>query len=374
MIRIDLRSKNITSSQNVFLVRPGSNYKLYDVFESNEGIFVDLPGLNLEHGLPLDQQDRITAQLHRARKLRAFRRSKEEPPSRNLDDYNNYKNDRSILQLSLILKGFFEEAKKGDLVVVPPSAFSQKALIGELLDDPTGIVSTTVIRGQEEETLYGRRVRWLASLPKGNLSPYLLDLISKPNAFVLIKADERYAIYRAAYGSYALPGEYRARFDVDDPEFTTSDDLYIQAFFNFVAVNSFLIRANQDVMEIRDAAFERSGANALELQSNINSPGFLNLISPTLVPLIATALFTLAISVGPEAVTAAEKDTILVGNSLDPSDPCTAVVHEEVLQHLRLLGTERWARACVIARQAQESTGISGQARIEIDKTNGAQQ
>lgn len=364
MIKVDLRSKAIGADHNVFLVRPGSNYKLYHTFLESNAIFADFLGLELEQGVELKDQDRITAQLHRAKKLRALRHTAGGPPSRNLDDYSDFKDDRSVSQLYGILRGFFEVAKEGDLVVVPPSSFSQNTLIGELVSGPTELV-TTHYKG---ERLYGRSVRWLRQLPRGKLSPYLLDLISKPNAFVLIRNDERPSIYREAYGSYIMPGDYRARFNVDDPEFTTTDDLYIQAFFNLVVANSKRIREGNPVLGIKDAAFEKVvGSDAMELQSNINSPGFLNLIGKTIAPLVATALFALAVTVGPDAVAAAEQGTILIGNSKDVGDACTVAVHQEVLEHLRLLGIVKWTEACQIAKHAADSTGLSGQAQIVIE-------
>ena len=339
MIHVDLKSRVIPEDHQVFLVRPGSNYKLMPLFEQKNGIFADLLGLELANHVPLDEQKNIVGQLHRARKLRGYRRLEEqEPPSRDLEDYSEYVSDRGISQLNRILSGFFKHAKKGDVVVVPPRAFAQDALLGELLDEPTSMYTATFPELYGNERLYGRRVQWLSKIKKGKLSPYILDLGSRPNAFVLLPRAERLPIYREAYGSYILPGEFRARFNVDDPEFTTTDDLYIQAFFNFVAANSKRIETDQNVVSIYKAAFEELGDHSIELQSNINSPGFLNLISGKVSPLVATALFAVAIQIGPEALQAAESGTILVGNSLDAGDPCTVAINQEVLQHLRLLG------------------------------------
>lgn len=371
MIHVDLKSKVIGENQTVFMVRPGSNYKLYNLFTESQGIYADLLGLELQNGVPLDEQDRVLAQLHRARHLRAFRRSGEIEPSRDLDDYNQYKKNAAVSQLHRVLRGFFEIAKKGDIVLVPPRAFSQDALIGELTSDPSDLSTTRFPQLYGQERLYGRSVKWLGKVPKGKLSPYLLDLISKPNAFVELRLEERPAIYREAYGSYILPGEYRARFNVSDPDFTTTDDLYIQAFFSFVAANSKRIRENREVLPVHKAAFERLGDDAIDLQSNINSPGFLTLISKTTSPLVATALFLLAVSVGPDAVIAAEQGTILIGNSHDAGDPCTFEIHEEVLQHLRLLQVDKWAEACEIARVSEEATGLSGQGEVKIESDDG---
>ena len=369
MIHVDLNSRVIPDGHQVFMVRPGSGYRLYPMFTEERGIFADLLGLELEKGVALDEQKNIVGQLHRARKIRAHLRGfDDEPPSRDLKDYADYLSDRSISQLNRILVGYFKLAKKGDLVVVPPRAFAQDALIGELLDDPTSMITRQFPALYGKEWLYGRSVRWCGRLEKGKLSQYLLDLGTKPNAMVLLPRDERLPIYREAFGSYILRGEYRARFDVDDPEFTTSDDLYIQLFFNFVAANSKRIQDGKQVGSIRDAAFDDLGQHRLELQSNINSPGFLNLISGKVSPLVASALFAIAISVGPEAVSAAEEGTILIGNSQDADDPCTVEINKEVIQHLRLLGVDKWPEACRVARKVRADTGLSGQATVVVEE------
>jgi hypothetical protein len=354
------------------MVRPGSNYKLYGLFVQRSMIVADFLGLELTEGVRLEDQDRIFEQLARARKLRAHRKNEfsDDAPSRDLSDYSYAKNDRAISQLYRILRGFFEIAKVGDLVVVPPLSFSQDTMIGELTDPPESFATTTFPSLYGSELLYGRHVRWLAKVPKGKLSPYFLDLVSKPNAFVLIKNSERAAIYREAFGNYILADDFRARFDVKDTEFTTTDDLYIQAFFSFVAANSMRIEQNRELLGIYQGAFERLGEYSIELQSSVNSPGYLNLMSKRISPMVAAALFVLAITVGPSAVQAAEEGQIVIGNSLDPENLCTASIYAETLQHLKLLRVERWAEACAIATQAAEATGLSGEARIMIEEND----
>lgn len=369
MINVDLISKVITADQKVFMVRPGSHYKLYNLFLESEAIIVDFLGLELTNGTPFEEQENMIAQLHRARKLRAYHRLPDEvAPPREIEPYLEYENDRSIAQLYRIMKGYFQEAKKGDLVVVPSRTFGSDALIGELTTEPEQLFATRLPALYGNEQLFGRKVRWIGRIRKGKMSPYMLDLFSKPNAFVLVPKAERLAIYREAYGSYILPNEFRASFNTNDAEFTTTDDLYIQSFFNFVAANSRRIGNGDELIGIKAAAFEKLGEYRLELQSNINSPGFLNLISTKASPLVAQALLLLALSVGPEAVAAAETGTLFIGNSLDPDGDCTVAVREEVYEHLKLLGVNKWSEACDIIRDAADSTGLSSQGKIVIDE------
>ncbi|MEO1020149.1 MAG: hypothetical protein AAFY56_21045, partial [Pseudomonadota bacterium] len=79
-------------------------------------------------------------------------------------------------------------------------------------------------------------------------------------------------------------------------------------------------------------------------------------------------LLALAVVVGPDAVTAAENGAIIIGNSQAPdADPCTLEVEASVISQLRILGVERWAEACEIAKSATESTGLRGNVRIRIE-------
>ncbi|SEK27960.1 hypothetical protein SAMN05444413_101240 [Roseivivax marinus] len=366
MIRVDLNSRIIDEGHKVFMVRPGANYRLYDLFRENEAIFADIVALDLKQGISFDDQDRILAQLQRSRNIRAhLLRPSGDAPSRDLDHYQSVSRTSALAQLLRVLRGYFEQAKKGDLVLVPPSAFSLDALVGEIQDEPNNFKVIEYSERYGNERLYGRRVRWLGKVQKGKLSPYLLDLISKPNAFVQIRRQEAQSIYRIAYGSYADESDVRVSFTVDDPDFTISDDLKIQAFFNFVAVNLENQRKGRPPQSVEEAIFSRDG-DSFELQSNIHSPGYLNLVSKATGPLTVAALFLLATQLGPEAVDAAGNDTVIIGNSKDPNDVCTAEVSREVLSQLRLLGAERWAKACEIANDAALSSGLKGPATIDL--------
>lgn len=125
LIHVDLKSQAVPETNQVFFVRPGSNYKLYSLFQEQEAIVADFLGLEFEAGKVLSEQKNVLAQLHRARRLRAFYGLRDQvEPSRKIEDYTDLVSDRSISQLNRILGGYFEHAKKGDIVVVPPRAFA----------------------------------------------------------------------------------------------------------------------------------------------------------------------------------------------------------------------------------------------------------
>jgi len=170
-----------------------------------------------------------------------------------------------------------------------------------------------------------------------------------------------------AYGNYSIENFYSGLFEVTSADFNTHDDLLAQAFFNFVAANTRAVAMGneQEVRGLKDAAFIDSGEFTANLQTNINSPGNLNLISKCLTPLVAAALFVLAVEVGPSATENAKNGTIVLKNSkTETGDPCTAEVEHHVIKQLQLLGLDDWPEACEKAREVARRTGLKSPSRV----------
>jgi hypothetical protein len=98
-----------------------------------------------------------------------------EEPSHNLDDYRDGQDKRRIGQLHGIISGYFEKLKRGDLVMVPPSAFSSPAYIGEVISLENEYITTHIPLRYGESLLTGRRVRWLGHIEKRKLPNDILD-------------------------------------------------------------------------------------------------------------------------------------------------------------------------------------------------------
>ncbi|MEO1019906.1 MAG: hypothetical protein AAFY56_19770, partial [Pseudomonadota bacterium] len=152
MITIDLQSRVLTPDRGVFFVRPGAGYRLHPDFESLSTIFSDLPGLDLDIERELAEQPDIFARIRRASKIRLWYQHKSgDFPSRDIDAYRSAARDQSVATLYTILRGFFERANKGDLVLVPPRRFNRNALIGEIQTDAPGYQTVSVPRLYEDE-------------------------------------------------------------------------------------------------------------------------------------------------------------------------------------------------------------------------------
>lgn len=368
-IRLDLRFRVVPADRQIFIAFPGRGYGLYDHFHRLDCIFPQLPGLDLFPGRPFDQQPEILARIARARRLRNWHRSKQkgDMPSRRLSDYT--KVDAGLYTHKGVLAGMFERAQKGDLVIVPPGNLIGHVLVGELLDDPDHFENTEIPELFERDKVPARRVKWLATTPKADLSLGMLRRFPKPNAFTLLDREFYQEIYSLAYGSYSLEDDiYISRFDVTEADFSTIDDYRIQQIFNAVAAMS----------QQRDAG-TASAVNAVQtadgwdgiidllsdpayipdLSVNINSPGSLTLSCRRVVPLVVAALVALS-ALGAQATwNAVQAQTLKIENSQAPSgDACTAKVAEETLEQLKLMGYARWQNLCKKIAETKANTGL----------------
>ncbi|WP_204165166.1 hypothetical protein [Methylobacterium radiodurans] len=174
MPEIDLRSRSISPQHNVYFVRPGKNYHLYQPFVHSEAIIADLPFLELQRGVALEEQASVINRIHRSRAIRNWYRGDRENafPSRDLSVYPDNVRDLGISQLKSVVERYFSEAKKGDLVLVIPGSITSDAYIGELTGEPSDIITLSYEYVYNNEPLQGRKVKWLATTKK-NLWPIL---------------------------------------------------------------------------------------------------------------------------------------------------------------------------------------------------------
>lgn len=369
MIHVDLRTRILPPDHQVFFARPGAQYRLYPEVVQERSILIDLPFLDLQPGVPIEQQPDLDARIRRSRRLRTWYRHRDigDDPSRDLDDYRNLAADTGLPQLRAVLISCFDRAKQGDLVLVVPGAWNADALIGEFDTPGTAFSNHRVYRFYERDPLTGRSVKWLATQPRRLLDGEIIDIVQKPNAFVLLPQSVRQHLYSWAYPAYTKGDQFSARFDVREHQYRSIDDLLIQAFFNFVAANTKAVAENRDgdVVGITEGAFIDAGEFNMDLQTEISSPGFLNLSSLHVTPLVVAALFALAVQVGPEAAQAVQNGEVRIGNSIGPrNDRCAVIVQEQAMRQIRLLGLDRWGQACDKARRAAGNTGVRGPAQV----------
>ncbi|MGL3106585.1 hypothetical protein [Bradyrhizobium sp. BR 1432] len=370
-ITLDLKFRVVPADRQVFIAFPGKGYGLYSTFHKLDRIFPQLPGLELFAGRPFSEQPEILARIARARRLRNWHRSKRQsdPPSRRLSEYDRV--DAGLYTHKGVLAGFFERAKKGDLVVVPPGELVGHVLIGELQDAPEKFENIEIPELFDRDEVPTRKVKWLASTPKADLSLGMLRRFPKPNAFTTLDREFYQEIFSLAYGSYSLEDLYVSRFDVTEADFSTIDDYRIQQLFNAVAAMS--QQHNLGTSGAREAVHDADGWDGIidlltdhsyipDLSVNINSPGSLTLSCQRTVPLVVAALIALSSLGAMASWTAAQAETITIKNSAAPAgDSCTADVAQETLEQLKLMGYARWQNLCKKIAETKVNTGLKEQ-------------
>lgn len=373
-IVLDLNFRVLSPTQQIFIAFPGKGYGLYSRFHALNRIFPQLPGIDLFPKRPFEEQPELLARIARARKLRNYYRGRRQGdlPSRRLSDYSRI--DQGLYGHKGVLAGFFERAKKGDLVVVPPPDLIGSVLVGELQDDPENFQNITIPELFGTDEVPSRKVKWLATVPKADLSLGMLRRFPRPNAFTLLDREFYQEIFSLAYGSYSLDDSYTSRFDVTEADFNTIDDYRIQQIFNSIAALSQQIETNQDSLKTIDKSAGWDSVIDLlsdpsyipDLSVNINSPGSLTLSCRRIVPLIAAALIALA-AVGAQATwDAAQAGTIKIENSSAPAnDQCSADVADETLEQLKMMGFDRWKSLCKKVEETKKSTGLKEQSKVK---------
>jgi hypothetical protein len=370
-LTVDIGTKILPADHEVYVARPGGRYKLYGSVIASSMVFPELPMLDLQKGLSIDNQPDLIRRVRRSSAIRSWHNSsrpEDNLPDRNLAAYKD-EDSASVSQFIGVLRGYFERAKKGDLVIVPPSAYSQECFIGEFLTHPTEFRHHRVDK-YGDDYLTARSVKWLAQITKRALPVTVIEAIEKPTIFFLLDKPSRKFIYEKAYGSYTIGNQFNSRFEVASLTFKTSDDLLIQAFFNFIANNTIAVSEGHldNIKSFDESIFVDLGDFAPDLRTNVNSPGFLNLSGTNLTPIVASVMLIIAVAIGPSAVQAAETGKLRIGNISAPlDDPCTAEINHQVLTQLKLLGLDKWTKACERARLAQKRTGLKGRATITTE-------
>lgn len=370
-IHIDIKTRILPADHRVYIVRPGANYRLYQDVVAQSAIIYDLPGLDLPDKVPFREVEDISAQVQRGQALkwwyRVGRHAGNELPTMDLASYpspDNAADRRSLSQLLSIGAAYFERARVGDLVVVPPLRFSDPVRIGEIVE--SGHFETTVA-AYGDFPMMGRRVRWLADIPKNDVPSRVIEISQKPNSFVLLERSSAIWFYDRTYRSYVLNGQYQCELKIGAENFGSTDDMKLSAFLNFVVANMAAVETNNVRQSITEAVFANLGEYEPGKRISINSPGEIIVHALRLSPLLFVALLSLSGCAPAEVSAAVASGTVTFGNTAaGPGDPCAAQVYQSTVDWLTFVGADLWAEACPIASQALNSAEVDLPAVVTV--------
>jgi hypothetical protein len=359
---VDLGVTILPSDHVNWKLFPGEGYKfLLNMLESR-AVFLDIRNLHEQGEDPREWDDE---ELLRHISLDRWSRQnagKKEKTQRRVSQAD---------QLNLtLLKGLFQTAKRGDLVLVPHPGGTGSISIGQFTDSPGRTLSLEIMDNGVSSTYVGRRVKWLPSWSKRFAPEALVDLLQTPVAFFNLGDLARQRIYTIAFGSFVHDGVNVGSFYTAKELFTSRDNRLLSSWIELTEALSAstedsevaeAVKEAEDLYDIIDAAIIGDD-DRMDLAININSPGSVLMRAIGQTPLISLALFPMAAAglTYTEAINA-QVTAPVVGAA---SDACIGQVSHSVQQILRNMGAQKWRRACQLARSASEEATVRPQSRL----------
>jgi hypothetical protein len=361
---IDLATTIIPSDHKVWKLFPGEGYKFLRLMSDSNLVFLDIRGLpKLGEDASRWDDDRLANAVSKDRWQRQ-NATRENPTERRITAVDK--------ATATYVKGLLLVAKKGDLVVVPHEGSSGAISIGQFSTDPNSLEQIDAQDGRKEYSYIGRPVKWLARLYKRDIPLEVLERLQTPVAFFNMGDSGRILFYKSAFNNFCYDGLNYAEFRTQKDVFTSRDNRNLSTWFELIevleaslsdgAVASRLKKERLlDIIDSVDIAEE----DRADLAININSPGSVIMQAIAQTPLIALALYPMAVQAVPyEQARAA---TISAKSVSAKKVDCEGSVAVSVRQILNNMGADKWTEACKIAQRASEQSTLTAKSRLKIN-------
>lgn len=366
-ITIDIATRFLGATEDIYVVRPGEAFSLYRDFLRKKAIFLDFPDIRLDLSVR-PRKEALRQAVVRSIALREWHRSGKRiaEPSRRPEDYWLATHGRRVGHYVAAIERLYYSLRPGTIVVVPGPGYFSDVLIGEIVGEATEIGDVSLYPG---EAVPARRVRWIGTRPKARFSERLRDRLQKPTPLMALERSLRGEILEAAFDQYAIGDTFSARFRTTESDFSTLDDYNIQTFLNYVSgvVAHVEAGSSEESVNLAEALAMLKKHRDLvpELTSNINSPGALRLFSEKVLPLTIAVLFALALSGASENQV---PQIEIINSAVAGDDPCALVVREQALAAVKMMDLDTWHAVCVQARDAAKSTGLATTISVVPDR------
>jgi hypothetical protein len=363
LLEIDIATRVFGPAEDIYIVRPGADFALYDEFRSQSRVFLDFPGFGLAPTDPFPEQLEARAMATRSIAVRDWHLAGHlgVSPDRDLASYRRKVRGRRVGKYVAAMRRLNYELPTGSVIVVPGPHLFSEVLIGEI----SGPRLFTSVPAYPDEKLLGRDVRWLARRPKARFSEEFIEKLKTRNPITQLDRSLREEVLRAGFGQYVIGDHFTARMETTEDDFSTLDDLTIQTLVNFVA--GAILATEQGLTE--DGSLSIAAALDLlrahresvpEFTSNINSPGFQRLLGATIAPLVIVMVLTAAMS--GEAVSA---DSLSAFNSKGTAhDVCAIQVEEKAKAAVKIMRIDDLQRACEQMVATQKQVGLKTSMKV----------
>lgn len=361
---LDLKTRVVNADVKVFALHSGNYKQFINIFRNTGRIFLDIPGVTFERG-QISDDPQLKAKVARARRMAQWYRARERGPlpPQELVQYQNARLGSSLSAAVGNVKRLYEEARVGDIILVPGDGLFSDVLMGEIIEDPPAGRDRVQIDVYEEDSIPYRRVSWKAFPLRANLSMELSRCLSRPLAITYIE-DPRLTneVLQFVYGNYIIGNSAKHYFSgesyQDQPYAPVHGLTLLSALISAVNANRLgdaqLVR---DLDIYRMAAHGLAGVDVVSFQTKFASPGGYRLWanSPTLVMVVAALV---AATSG--CFTYDEAMAASVVNSAAAADaPCMIPIQDAYRGAMELLGADRFNELVCVNQDAQQNVGLT---------------
>lgn len=359
IIEVDIATRFVREDEDMYVIRPGASFSLYDDFIREKAVFLDFPDLPFSLESKPKSTTTVREIITRSIGLRDWHLGKAaKEPSRRQEDYKGAATGRRVGAYIGAIQRLYYELPTGTVLLIPSKTYIGDVIFVELAGPPERREAAKAYPGEQ---MIVRPIRILARKQKASLSPELRSALGQPTPVMQIARSLRPEILKIAFKQYVFGDLKSTKLTTTKEDFSTLDDLNIQLFNNYIAGLLAALEADPDTINpirMMDAITLLRGRRDLvpELDQDISSPGFQRLYQEHIAPLVIGALMTIALS----GNVMGQSTEIRVKNSamLD-ADPCAVQVEDRVRGSMRLAHFDEFKKMCEALKETQSETGLS---------------
>lgn len=361
-IEFDVRMRFIDEETRCYILFPGRGYTHYFDMDAEGIVYLDFPGIPLKKAESIDQivdwEARITVS-DRIRRWFAQGQDLTDLPPRTTRELGNFRSSQRKRLFAGLLKSFFLDIKKGDVIVVPPAEQDGDVLFGEIID-----IAEDFIRHKHPyfsgETVPARRVRWVSRVKRRDVPRWLDAKLPSPNPLRLIGRSYYAHIFDLAYERYHYLDKYVCKFHVSSQHFDALTNLDLQQFILLPTALHYADKNPESDSLYRLIRRNVSRESAPDQRIEINSPGHIVLIAKNAAPFITAILLILtsdsyAKEAKPKEVKIANSNFLLQSKI---EKQCLIDMEIEVQSDLVMMNKKQWQEACELDLASKEGPGL----------------
>ncbi|WP_182179367.1 hypothetical protein [Methylobacterium radiotolerans] len=359
-MQIDIRVASVPTKTKIWRLFPGEGYAFLNDFRTENVGFLDYPGIILPDR-PLKFWNEFDENIIKSDVLSRFLRENGPNSRIKFDDIdtsaNRWSERRTRDKNSLI--NLFEEARKGDLVVLPEQKWMGKIWIGQLKSNR--VVYSRSPKRYGEYQIPAREIAWSRGFPERMVSRALSDSLRQVHPFALVEQSLYFELFSLYFDSYVFK-DRNASTIFNGEEFLDADASLLSNITKIAAAACIAIDYEDDG---RSPLYEDLLGTILtnppieytcSQESDIHSEGFTRLTSARLVPLVTSSLLASLILLSgckDKKEMKSELGKIEYVNSSPYSDPaCNARVSRASALALSFIGIDKTWEICKSARES----------------------